>query len=151
MGLTTIAAIIVAVIIAVVLSWASSTAQRLHRLHIRTDAARQSLQAALDRRAAVFSALYPQLADVAAAAEAIFLEYDRFAARAEAERSLSQEINNLPQLPPAIIDAEARLQLAHRFYNEAVSDTRALRVRPMVRLFHLGGTARLPEYFELVL
>lgn len=151
MGLTTAVAIVCAVIIALALFWASSTAQRLHRLHIRTDAARQSLQAALDRRAAVFAALYPHKAAVAGAAESITLDYDRFAARAEAERGISQEINNLVQVPPAIVDAEARLQLAHRFYNDAVSDTRSLRVRPVVRLFRLGGTARLPEYFELVL
>ena len=88
---------------------------------------------------------------MAGAAESITLDYDRFAARAEAERGISQEINNLVQVPPAIVDAEARLQLAHRFYNDAVSDTRSLRVRPVVRLFRLGGTARLPEYFELVL
>ena len=59
MGLTTAVAIVCAVVIALALFWASSTAQRLHRLHIRTDAARQSLQVALDSRAAVFAALYP--------------------------------------------------------------------------------------------
>ena len=51
----------------------------------------------------------------------------------------------------ALADAERRIQLAHRFYNEAVSDTRALRLRPAVRLFHLGGTAKLPEYFDYML
>ena len=53
--------------------------------------------------------------------------------------------------PAALADAEGRIQLAHRFYNEAVSDTRALRLRPAVRLFHLGGTAKLPEYFDYML
>ncbi len=151
MGLTTFAAIIFAVLITFVVFWASTTAQRLHRLHVRTDAARLALQAALDRRAAVFAALYPEKAGIARAAEAVMLEYDTFAVRAEAERKLSQEIGALSQVPAGIVEAETRLQLAHRFYNDAVSDTRALRVRPVVRLFRLGGTARLPEYFELVL
>lgn len=55
------------------------------------------------------------------------------------------------QRPAALADAEGRIQLAHRFYNEAVSDTRALRLRPAVRFFHLGGTAKLPEYFDYML
>ena len=42
--------------------WAFFTAQRLNRLHIRTDSALQSLQAALDRRAAVVTAILPEAA-----------------------------------------------------------------------------------------
>ena len=42
-----------------------------------------------------------------------------------------------------------RQELAHRFYNDAVTTTRALRTRPLVRFFRLGGTAPLPNYFEL--
>ena len=63
---TTIIAIIIAVIITIALYWASSTANRLHRLHVRTDAARQSLQASLDRRAAVLAACEPQFTALAA-------------------------------------------------------------------------------------
>ena len=48
-----------------------------------------------------------------------------------------------------LADAEGRIHLAHRFYNEAVSDTRALRLRPAVKWLRLGGTAKLPEFFEL--
>ena len=62
---TTIIAIIIAVIITIALYWASSTANRLHRLHVRTDAARQSLQASLDRRAAVLAACEPQFTALA--------------------------------------------------------------------------------------
>ena len=39
--------------------WALYTAQRLNSLHIRTDAALAQLEATLDRRAAVISALAP--------------------------------------------------------------------------------------------
>ena len=53
------------------------------------------------------------------------------------------------QRPEQLVEAEIRVQLAHRFYNEAVADTRALRLRPVVKACRLGGTARLPEFFEL--
>ncbi|MDO4631758.1 MAG: hypothetical protein Q4A82_05660 [Corynebacterium sp.] len=148
--MTTLIAIIIAVIITIALYWASSTATRLHRLHIRTDAARQSLQASLDRRAAVLAACAPQHTALAHAAESIPLQYDTFTQRAEKERDISTAIATLAgNTPASIVDAEARVQLAHRFYNDAVSDTRALRVQPLVRILRLGGTARLPEYFEL--
>ncbi|AKK06082.1 hypothetical protein CMUST_08790 [Corynebacterium mustelae] len=148
----TIIAVIIAVIVTAAVFWASSTAQRLHRLHVRTDAARLALQAALDRRAAVLAAVDPTASAMAHSAESVMLEYDSFSHRAEKEREITAAIAALgPQPPISIVEAEARLQLAHRFYNDAVSDTRALRVRPAVRLLRLGGTARLPEYFELTM
>ena len=73
---TTIIAIIIAVIITIALYWASSTANRLHRLHVRTDAARQSLQASLDRRAAVLAACEPQFTALAHSTESIPLQYE---------------------------------------------------------------------------
>ena len=78
---TTIIAIIIAVIITIALYWASSTANRLHRLHVRTDAARQSLQASLDRRAAVLAACEPQFTALAHSTESIPLQYETFAQR----------------------------------------------------------------------
>lgn len=41
-----------------------------------------------------------------------------------------------------------RLALAIRFYNNAVADTRRLRLRPGVRAFRLAGTAPLPEFYS---
>lgn len=141
--------ILATVLLTVVLLWAYSTAQRLNRLHIRTDSARLSLQATLDRRAAVVGALLPESSAAAAAAEAIPLDYGNFERRATAERSLTAAIAALePEIPAQLVDADARVQLAHRFYNEAVADTRALRLRQPVRLLRLGGTADLPEFFE---
>lgn len=138
-----------AVIITLFAAWAFHTAQRLNRLHIRTDNALQSLQAALDRRAAVVGALSPDAASICAAAESIPLVAERFEQRAAKEREVSSVIARWEgEVPGAVVDAAARVQLAHRFYNDAVADTRALRVRPLVRLFCLGGTAKLPEFFE---
>ena len=134
--------------------WALFTAQRLNSLHIRTDASLAQLQAALDRRAAVTAAVAPSLAALAQRAESTELYQGHLEPRTMAERELSAAIvREFPadRRPAALADAEGRIQLAHRFYNEAVSDTRALRLRPAVRLFHLGGTAKLPEYFDYML
>lgn len=141
--------VLAAVLLTIVVLWAYFTAQRLNRLHIRTDSARLSLQASLDRRAAVVGALIPDASAAAAEAESIPLEYGNFDRRASAERTISAAISELePQVPAQLIDADVRVQLAHRFYNEAVADTRALRLRQPVRVLRLGGTADLPEFFE---
>lgn len=146
-------AIEIVIILAVLLvlgMWALYTAQRLNSLHIRTDAALAQLEATLDRRAAVISALAPELEAIAARAESTELAQGHFDERATRERELSAVIaQRFESRPPVLADAEGRIHLAHRFYNEAVSDTRALRLRPAVKLLRLGGTAKLPEYFEL--
>lgn len=147
----TIVYLLIAVLITAVVLWAYSTAQRLNRLHIRTDSARQALGAALDRRAALVGALIPAAADAARRAESIPLIYSCFDDRARAERTISEVILAQPTpIPEALVDAAARVELAHRFYNDAVTDTRNLRTRVTVRTLRLGGLAPLPEYFELV-
>ncbi len=141
--------LVLAIVITAIALWAYFTAQRLNRLHIRTDAALASLQASLDRRAAVLAALLPETASIAAAAEAVPLEHGSFELRAGRERAVNAAIAELGEDPPArIVDAQVRVQLAHRFYNDAVADTRELRLRPFTRVLRLGGTAPLPEFFE---
>lgn len=148
-GLDILIVIVVALLVALA-AWAYFTAQRLNRLHIRVDAALAQLQAALDRRAAVLGALDDSLRDTAKAAESISLSDGAFDARTAAERALAlAAAERFPQRPEQLVEAEIRVQLAHRFYNEAVADTRALRLRPVVKACRLGGTARLPEFFEL--
>ena len=142
--------VIVIVALVLILMWAYFTAQRLNSLHIRTDAALAQLEATLDRRAAVVAALAPELEEVASRAESSELTQGHFEARSAHERELSIAVNERFAERPALrADAEGRIHLAHRFYNEAVSDTRSLRLRPLVRMFRLGGTAPLPEFFEL--
>ena len=142
--------VILFAILLVVGMWALFTAQRLNSLHIRTDAALAQLEATLDRRAAVVSALEPELEHVAARAESTELVQGHFDERTKRERELSAAIaQHFGSRPALLADAEGRIHLAHRFYNEAVSDTRALRLRPAVKLLRLGGTAKLPEFFEL--
>lgn len=148
----------IAVIITIIALWAYFTAQRLNSLHIRTDAALAQLQAMLDRRAAVLAVLVPSVTATATKAEGISLKHGKFDERAQAERELNHEVHQAiandevggAKIPvnAQLADAETRVQLAHRFYNEAVSDTRSLRLRPAVKMLRLGGTAPLPEFFE---
>lgn len=142
------------VIVAVTLllaAWVLRVANRLDRLHVRTDAAWAAVDAALARRAVVVRALLdPELSAAASRAEA--------ASRADRElleNELSALLGALDRsaLPPALAaelaDAEERVMLARRVHNDAVRDTLGLRSRRLVRWLHLAGTAPLPAYFEI--
>lgn len=147
--------------LAIVGAWAYRTANRLDRLHVRYDLSWQALDGALARRAVVSRAVaidayggapegrrLAALADVAEGAPRPAREH------AENELSAALAVVDPASLPAGLIaelaDAEARVVLARRFHNDAVRDTLALAERPLVRLFHLGGTAVLPSYFEIV-
>lgn len=153
-------AVLVAVL-AIFGAWAYRTANRLDRLHVRYDLSWQALDGALARRAVVARAVAidayggasegRRLAALADAAEGAARP-----AREMCENELSAALAVVApaSLPAGLIaelaDAEARVLLARRFHNDAVRDTLALAERPLVRLFHLGGTAALPSYFEIV-
>jgi 8-oxo-dGTP pyrophosphatase MutT (NUDIX family) len=148
-------------LLAVLGAWAYQTANRLDRLHVRYDLSWQALDGALARRAVVTRAVAidayggasqgRRLAALADAAEGAPRQ-----ARESNENELSAAlaIVDPASLPAGLIaelaDAEARVVLARRFHNDAVRDTLALAERRLVRLFHLGGTAALPSYFEIV-
>ncbi|WP_033293560.1 hypothetical protein [Amycolatopsis jejuensis] len=132
-----------------------ATANRLDRLHIRTDAGWAALEAALARRAVVARAVAAVLDDRAdlhaAAARAEGAERpDREAAENELTLVLARVgRDRLPAvLAEELTDAEHRVVIARRVHNDAVRDTLALRRRRKVRYFKLAGTAPLPEYFE---
>ena len=136
------------------------TANRLDRLHVRTEAAWSALEGALARRVVATRAVaaagglgHPQsdelrrLADVADHAER--------AHRADAENDLSRALSTVraasePELAAELADASERVVLARRFYNDAVRDTRALRAVLFTRVFGLAGRAAMPDYFEIV-
>ncbi|MRH93064.1 NUDIX domain-containing protein [Nocardia sp. SYP-A9097] len=158
--LTLIAAIVITIGV-----WAYTTANRLDRLHVRTDQARHALDAALARRAVVARSVAAMLG---VDAEPEHIEQARrlaaLADRAEradwqdretVENQLAAALSavDIDQLPPQLVaelaDAEARVLIARRFHNDAVRDTLALRTRRLVRILHLGGTAPLPTYFEI--
>lgn len=158
-------ALIAAVVVALGV-WAYSTANRLDRLHVRSDHAWAALDAALDRRAVVARgvalAIAGTVADPGRAEQAnrlsVLAGRAERAARADREvieNQLSAALSAIdiaqlrPQLVAELADAEARVLIARRFHNDAVRDTLALRTRRSVRVLHLGGTAPLPTYFEI--
>ncbi len=148
-------AVVLFVVLIVAVS-ASATATRLNRMHIRTDLARASLEASLGRRAAVARATFPQLSGLVANAEAIPVTARNTNRRADAENELTRAIVKLAaEQPPEralaieLSDVHTRVELARRLYNDAVTDTKALRSRPIVRALRLAGTAPDPGYFEM--
>lgn len=166
--------LVVAVAVAILLSmWVTFTLTRLDRLHARVDAARAALDAQLVRRAAallhVVEAPDTPLDDAARA------EYQRIAVagtttdgaepdpaseavhrRAPIENAIGRAVSRLvagtelrPDATAELREAAVRVQVARRFYNDAVRDTRTLRARRMPRLLHLAGRVQLPEFFDI--
>ncbi|MFX1756803.1 MULTISPECIES: NUDIX hydrolase [Rhodococcus] len=151
--LSLVAAVVVAIGV-----WAYSTANRLDRLHVRSDLSWQALDAALARRAVVVRSIAASIPVPEGRALALLADTAERADRTrreEAENALSAALARLetgrlrPQLVAELADAEARVLIARRFHNDAVRDTLALRRRRPVRWLHLGGTAPLPTYFEI--
>lgn len=142
-----VAAIILAVLVVLGL-WAYFTAARLNRLHIRTDSARLTLEGALHARAMLIATLAPELKSEADQVTRVPLQATDMGGHSEAENRLLADLGEEVVTHPAFIAASTRVDLASRFYNEAVWDTRQLRARPMIRLFRLAGFAPLPEYYE---
>jgi hypothetical protein len=135
-------------------------ANRLDRLHVRTDAALAALLAALERRAVVARSVAlhlgsPEVTEslrtLAARTESVAFEE-----REAAENDLSQALQRLhgerlpAELAEELTDAERRVMLARRVHNDAVRDTLALRSRRLVRWLRLAGNAPQPGYFDIV-
>jgi 8-oxo-dGTP pyrophosphatase MutT (NUDIX family) len=135
------------------------TANRLDRLHVRTEAAWSALEGALARRIVATRAVaaaggldHPQSDELRRLADAAD-NADR-AHRADAENDLSRALSTVPaaaepELAAELADAIERVVLARRFYNDAVRDTRALRAVLFTRIFGLAGRAAMPDYFEI--
>jgi 8-oxo-dGTP pyrophosphatase MutT (NUDIX family) len=147
--------IVAGALVLILIAWLVATANRLDRLHIRTDAAWAALEAALGRRAVVARAVavtvntgsLREIADHAEQAP----RHDREAAENELSRELAAV--ERVRLPLALVaelnDAEQRVVIARRVHNDAVRDTLTQRRRRTVRWLKLAGTAPQPEYFEI--
>ncbi|QDQ97569.1 NUDIX hydrolase [Tomitella fengzijianii] len=163
----TVVGLVVALLVLAAL-WAYGTANRLDRLHVRTDLAWQALDAALARRAVVVRSLSHDLEESAAGpggrgeGDAVALmDLSLRAERADrddrerAENALSRALAGVdpsavrPVHAAELADADARVLIARRFHNDAVRDTRALQGRRLVRWLRLGGTAQMPAYFDI--
>lgn len=137
----------------------ATRASRMDRLNIRVDLARQALYTTLDRRAVVARAIAaadpedPLSGELTAAADAA--ESAQGTDRESAENRLSAVLarsdpaRRVPALTAELADAQTRVSMARRFYNDAVRDARALGGRRMVRWLHLAGHAPRSEYFEI--
>jgi hypothetical protein len=127
-----------------VLGLCLSRVRRLHRLHIRVDAARAGLEAALNRR--VSAAVR---AGAEAPADALKLDPE------DAANALSRALARLDRAALAtdvraeLAEAEQLLVVARRVHNDAVRDTLGLRSLRLVRWLRLAGRAPMPEYFEM--
>lgn len=161
MTVSALTVVLVAIVVAVIVLsglWGFATANRLDRLHVRTDSAWQALDAALARRAVVVRALAADLPESEAAHLVdLSLRAERVDrdGRERAENALSRALS---AVDPATVrashatemaDADARVLIARRFHNDAARDTRALQGRRLVRWLRLGGTASMPPFFDI--
>lgn len=175
MSAVEIVTLVVAVTVA--LAWyLTYTAARLHRLHTRVEGSLAALDAQLVRRAeaavelANGGALDPATSLLLAGAASDCLDAaaddltgldwaeGELAAREAFESDLTVTVRHAlgflrdpdPEQDPGrrLRDAHRRVQLARRFYNDAVSDVQLLRGRPAVRAFHLAGHAALPRTMD---
>ncbi len=157
--------LVLAVFLAVlVTAWITFTLTRLDRLHARVDAAQAALDAQLVRRVAAVSHVvdgtdtslteadrsrFQELARHALTAQGD----DRQSAESSVGRAVLELVNERGDLtdPAAdeLVEAAVRVLIARRFYNDAVSDTRALREGRMPRLLHLAGQRPMPKFFDI--
>ena len=158
--MTTVIVVVIVVLLLVAALRLWITANRMDRLHVRTEAAWAALEGALARRivatraVAAAGGLDPHRADelrrLADTADTADRQH-----RADAENDLSRALARMPavaepELAAELADASERVVLARRFSNDAVRDTRALRGEWFTRMFALAGRAALPDYFEIV-
>ncbi|MEO6886095.1 MAG: hypothetical protein ABI232_07405 [Jatrophihabitantaceae bacterium] len=158
--------LVFAVVVAAFLSmWVTFTLTRLDRLHARVDAAGAALDAQLVRRAAALlhaaeapdSGLDPQLRidceSVAKAALNTADDSQRQALENAVGRTLADVAARGAGLRAEAVaelrEGAARVQVARRFFNDAVRDTRSLRTRRMPRLLRLAGRRAMPEFFDI--
>ncbi len=159
--------LIVAVVVAILLTlWVTFTLTRLDRLHARVDAAQAAMDAQLVRRAAAL--LHAAESADSGVPDARRAEFDRIAREAlaaadadvrrqETENAVGRAVSELagapallrPDVAEELQEAAARVLIARRFYNDAVRDTRALRVRRLPRLFRMAGRRAMPEFFDI--
>ena len=128
---------IVAISIVVTATWAYLTAQRLHRLHKRCEQAAIALEGTLDRRALAARMV------ARAMRETVENDLTLVLRRSDFSRVYHEDLAGLQE-------AALRVNLARRFYNNAVNEALALHTAPMVRFFRLSGHASQPYYFNII-
>ncbi|MFM7463440.1 MAG: hypothetical protein ACKO29_05145 [Actinomycetota bacterium] len=135
------------------------TASRLDRLHHRVETSWASLDALLQRRAAIAleMAFIPSLDPAAAVVltrSAYLAREAEMAERSEAEESLTNAIaligesddfhKEYPEISERLEVVTSKIRIAIDIHREAVATTKLQRSRPVVRFFRLAGRAPLP-------
>ena len=152
---------------AVYISW---RAGRLDRMHNRVEAARTSLDLALERRSSVAYELASSglldpatsllLADAvrrakeAGPGERDLAESDltRALRAAFGQPGFRAELDGKEGAKELVGDVEAaahQVYIARKFYNDVAARTLDARRRPLARIFRLSGNAPQPEFFEM--
>ncbi|GLZ75453.1 hypothetical protein Afil01_02600 [Actinorhabdospora filicis] len=139
------------------LTW---TATRVERLHRRSQAAAEALDARMGARALAAAALAarvrPHLGGYAdaldAAARAALESVD--GQREAAQNDLTRVLRELPLDPgdpelAAVQRAGRRLAIAKQVHADMVRDARGARWRPVVRVFGLARRHPEPRYFDM--
>jgi hypothetical protein len=164
--------VIVLIVLAVVLwgFYVSWRASRLDRLHNRVEAARTALDLALVRRAsAAYELASSGLLDPATSL--LLADAVRRARQAEpAERDLAEsDLSRLlratlgepgfraelaadegtGELVAEVNAAAQQVFIARKFYNDVAGRTIDARNRPLVKILHLAGSAKQPEFFDM--
>ncbi|MDH2427377.1 hypothetical protein [Sphaerisporangium sp. TRM90804] len=158
---------VVAVITAVYVSW---RAGRLDRLHIRLESAREALDAALVRRAAVCLELAAsRILDPATSLVLAAATHEARTAgpeeREHAESDLSRTLRAVidqerfkerlaetpagPELIAELDTAVTKVIYSRRFYNNAVGQTRHAQRRWLAKTLRLAGHTEYPSFFEI--
>ncbi|GAB3344199.1 LemA family protein [Modestobacter lapidis] len=150
--------LVAGVLLLILLGWTAWTLTRLRRLEGRVRRSGEVLDGALLRRAELAAALAreraPELGEQLRAELAAAAAGARSPAtgdREAAENTLGRVLRRVPaELQwPESADADLRVGLARRFYNDAVRDSRSLRAQRLARVLKLHGRRPLPRYFDI--
>jgi signal transduction histidine kinase len=156
--------LLVAGALALLVAWAAWTLTRLRRLEDRVARAWAVLDDRLEQRAALVADLAADHADALGEDRATRLKTAAHDARDPltgdrelAENALGRELRALPHDLPgvhpvlleALAEADARMALARRFYNDAVRDTHLVRQGRLPRLLRLHADRPLPRFFDV--
>ncbi len=158
--------VVLVVLLILLFGWyLSFSASRLDRLHHRVETSWEHLDALLQRRAALALEISHRT-DLDPATYMILMQSayvsreEPIIERNDAERSLSESFKflresarggevliSLPLLQELTVLTE-KITLAIAIHLEAVSSVSKLRARPIYRLFHLAGKAKLPKIYS---
>lgn len=157
--------LLLTILLLIVLWYLSFTATRVDRLHHRVETSWANLDVLLQKRAAV--ALEIAHSDIADPASSMLLTAASYQARDADIQSRSQAESGLSGTLGLLLEDSAHLataadnvlltelsaltdkiRIAISIHTDAVLRTQLVRRKPIVRIFHLAGTAPLPITYE---